>query len=136
MGFFGDLKAHSINSGAIQGNDYNTIMNLLENQSIYYIVANHETEKDKDHNYIVTKYWNNSQSKEDIMSYSNKMKYSVKIKNYYILELNKYNKKYIEIYHQGRNSDGSPRNPKIIINTKNLNNFLVHTIDFDDEIFN
>lgn len=136
LGFYGDLKAHSISSGAIQGNDYNTIMNLLENQSIYYIVANHETEKDKDHNYVVTKYWNNSQNKEDVMSYSNKMKYSVKIKNYYILELNKYNKKYIEIYHQGKNSDGSPRNPKIIISTKNLNNFLVHTIDFDDEIFN
>ena len=131
LGYYGDLKAHSISSGGIQGNDYNTIMNLLENQSIYYIVANHETEKDKDHNNIVTKYWNKKQSKDDLLSYANKMKYSVKIKSYYILELNKYNKKYIDIYHQGRNSDGRPRNPKISISMKNINNFLVHTIDFD-----
>ena len=107
-------------------------MNLLDNQNIYYIVANHETEKDKDHDYMVTKYWNSQQNKNDLMSYSNKMKYSVRIKSYYVLELNKYNKKYIDIYHQGKNSDGTPRNPKISISIKNINNFLVHVINFDE----
>ena len=133
MGFYGDLKAHSINNSGIQGNDYDTIMKLLETQSIYYIVANHETEKDSDHDFEVTKYWNKLQNKNDLMSYSKKMKYSVKLKSYYILELNKYNKKYIDVFHQGKNSDGSPRNPKISINIKNLNNFLVHIIEFDEE---
>ena len=133
LGFYGDLKAHSISSSGIQGNDYDTIMNLLENQSIYYIVANHETEKDSAHNYEVTKYWNSVQNKDNLMSYSKKMKYGVKIKSYYILELNKYNKQYINIFHQGKNSDGSPRNPKISISIKNINNFLVHCIKFDDE---
>ncbi len=132
LGFYGDLKAHTITSSGIQGNDYETIMNLLENQSVYYVVANHETEKDKEHDNIVTKYWNQQQNKDNLLSYSNKMKYSVKIKSYYILELNKYNKKYIDIYHQGKNSDGSPRNPKISISIKNINNFLVHTIEFDE----
>lgn len=131
LGFFGDLKAHSLTSGAIQGNDYATIMKLLEDQSIYYIVANHETEKDSSHNYIVTKYWNTLQNKDNLMSYSEKMKYGVTIKSYYILELNKYNKKYIDIYNQGKNSDGSTRNPKICISMKNINNFLVHIIEFD-----
>ena len=130
-GFYGDLKAHSVSSGGIQGNDYQTIMNLLENQSIYYIIVNHETEKDKDHGYVVTKFWNSQQNKSDLMSYSNKMKYSVTLKSYYILELNKYNKKYIDIYYQGKNSDGKPRNPKINISMKNIDNFLVHIINFD-----
>ena len=132
LNFYGDLKAHSISTGGIQGNDYKTIMNLLDNQNVYYIVANHETEKDKDHDYMVTKYWNSQQNKKDLMSYSNKMKYSVRIKSYYVLELNKYNKKYIDIYHQGKNSDGTPRNPKISISIKNINNFLVHVINFDE----
>ena len=132
LGFFGDLKAHSVTSSGIQGNDYETIMKLLENQSIYYIVANHETEKDSDHNYQVTKFWNKVQNKGNLMSYSNKMKYGVKLKSYYILELNRYNKQYIDVFNQGKNSDGSPRNPKISISMKNLNNFLVHIIEFND----
>lgn len=132
LGFYGDLKAHSISSGGIEGNDYETIMSLLEDQSIYYVVANHETEKDKDHGYVVTKYWNKSQNKDNLMSYSGKMKYGVKIKSYYVLELNKYNKKYIDIFYQGKNSDGKPRNPKISISSKNINNFLVHMIEFYD----
>lgn len=133
LGFYGDLKAHSTNSTGIQGNDYTTVMDLLENQIIYYIVANHDTEKDKDHDYIVTKFWNEQRNKTDLMSYANKMKYSIKIKSYYVLELNRYNKKYIDIYHQGRNSDGSPRNPKISISIKNINNFLVHIVEFDEK---
>lgn len=133
LGFYGDLKAHSISSGGIQGNDYETIMELLETQSVYYIVANHETEKDRDHGYVVTKYWNEQQNKKDLMSYSNKMKYSIKLKSYYILELNKFNKKYIDIFNQGKNSDGNHRNPKISISIKNINNFLVHIVEFDEE---
>ena len=136
LGFYGDLKAHSISTNGIQGNDYNTIMKLLETQSIYYIVANHETERDRDHGYVVTKYWNTAQKKEDLMSYSSRMKFCVNIKSYYILELNKYNKQYIDIYNQGRNSDGHSRNPKISISMNNLSNFLVHTINFGDEIIN
>ncbi len=131
LGVFGDLKAHSLNTDGVQGNDYDTIMDLLEKQSIYYIVVNHETEKDKDHNYIVTEFWNKEQEKDDLRSYSNKMKYSVKIKSYYILELNKYNKKYLKIYHQGINSDGKPRNPKIMISSKDLNNFIIHALYFE-----
>lgn len=133
LGFFGDLKAHSVTSSRIQGNDYETIMKLLETQIIYYIVVNHETEKDSDHNYEVTKFWNTVQNKKDLMSYFNKMKYGVKIKSYYVLELNKYNKQYIDVFNQGKNSDGSPRNPKISISMKKINNFLVHIIEFDEE---
>lgn len=131
LGYYGDLKAHSNVSSAIQGNDYDTIMELLEVQSIYYVVCNHDTVKDKDCNYEVTEFWNGQQNKEDKRSYGNKMKNSVQLKGYQVLELNKYNKKYLSIFKQGKNSDGKPRNPKIMISEKNIGNFLVHFVDFD-----
>ena len=134
LGLYGDLKAHSVTSSGIQGNDYDTIMSLIDKQSVYYVVANHYTEKDKEHNYVVTKFWNEAQGKDDLMSYANKMKYSVKISSYSILELNKYNKKYICIYKQGKNSNGKPREPKINIKNKDLPNFIIHSIYFDDDI--
>lgn len=132
LGMYGDLKAHSIDTAGIQGNDYETIMNILENQSIYYIVCNHTTEKDKDHGLKVTEFWNRKLNKTDLKSYGKKMKYKVSVKSYYILELNKYNKKYITMYNQGRNSDGKPRRPKIYITNRNIPNFLVHVLDFTD----
>lgn len=131
LGFYGDLKAHSSVSNAIQGNDYETIMELLEMQSIYYIVCNHDTVKDKDCGYEVTEFWNAQQNKSDKHSYGNKMKNKVILKGYQILELNKYNKEYLNIFNQGKNSDGKPRNPKIMISEKNIGNFLVHFIDFE-----
>ncbi len=132
LGIYGDLKTHSLNSAAIQGNDYETIMSLIENQSIYYIVCCHETEKDKNHNFVVTEFWNKAQYKTNLHSYGNKMKYSVKLKKYYILEINKYNKKYLKIFKQGKNSDGKPREPKIMIPDKYIENFLVHVVKFED----
>lgn len=133
MQMYGDLKAHSSSSTAIQGNDYETIMNLLKTQSIYYVVCKHDTEKDKMHNYEVTEFWNKSQNKEDLHSYGEKMKYSVKLTGYYILEINKYNMKHLQIFKQGKNSNGKEREPKIIIPEKNINNFLVHVVEFDEE---
>lgn len=130
MGIYGDLKAHSSTSTAIQGNDYETIMNIIENQSIYYIVCNHDTVKDSKENYVVTEFWNKIQHKDNLHSYGEKMKYSVKLNSYFILEINKYNKKYLNVFNQGKNSNGKPREPKIMINEKNLNNFLVHIVEF------
>lgn len=128
---YGDLKAHSGSSPGIQGNDYETIMSLLEHQSIYYIICNHETIKDKDRGYVVTEYWNRIQDKKYLRSYGNKMKNQVVIKSYYILEINKDNKKYLDIFYQGVNSNGKPRNPKISISSKNINNFLIHAFILD-----
>lgn len=134
IGCYGDLKAHSIGTYGIQGNDYETIMELLDSGIVYYVVANHETEKDKDHNYEVTNFWNKMLNKDDLFSYGNKMKFSVTVTNYQILELNRFNKSYLRIYNQGKNSNGKSREPKIIINKRDINNFLVHTIVFDEVI--
>ncbi len=123
---FGDLKAHSNNTNDIQGNDLDTIMNIIENKSIYYVVCNHNTESDRNHGYEVTVFWNKILGKDNLYSYKNKMKNSVKLTSYCILEINKFNKDYLDIFKQGHNSNGKPRKPKILIKKNKINNFLIH----------
>ncbi len=127
---YGDLKAHSNESTGIQGNDWDTIMSVLESDSVYYIVLNHNTEKDRDHGNEVAIFWNTKLGKENLLSYASKMKHAVSLTSYYILEINKFNKQYLDVFHQGHNSDGSPRNPKIQIKEKNIGNFLIHQMEF------
>ena len=64
------------------------------------------------------------------MSYSNKMKNSVELTSYLILEINRFNSQYLNIFKQGHNSDGNPRAPKISIKKQNISNFLIHQVNF------
>lgn len=127
---YGDLKAHSNTSSGIQGNDWDTIMKILQTKSVYYVVLNHNTEKDSEYGNAVAIFWNTQLNKTNLLSYSKKMKFSVELTSYYVLEINKFNKQYLDVFYQGHNSDGSPRNPKIQINNKNIGNFLIHKMDF------
>lgn len=130
---YGDLKAHSSSSRAIQGNDWETIFEILGstkyNNHIYYIVCEHDTDKDKDHDYKVTKFWNKAQNKANEMSYSSRMKNSVQLTKYYILDINNENKKYLSKFRQGINSDGHLREPKIMIDNENLDKFIIAKAD-------
>lgn len=127
---FGDLKAHSNDSSGIQGNDWDTIMSLIERKSVFYVVCNHNTERDRNHCNEVTIFWNTALGKKNILSYADKMKHSVTLTSYYVLEINRFNKQYLDVFHQGHNSNGKPRNPKITIKSKNIGNFLIHQIEF------
>ncbi len=124
--FLGDLKTHS-ESSDILGNDENNIKKALElYNKLWYIVFSHNTIKDKDKNYVVTKFWNKALNKDNSMSYANRMKYSISFVDLKILEINNYNKSYLNIFNQGHNSNGLPRKPKIKINKKDINNFLIY----------
>lgn len=131
---YGDLKAHSNHSGGIQGNDWNTVNNIINDvtkeRSVYYIVLEHLTRKDKDFQFRVTEYWNRVQGKENLHSYGNRMKYDVELKRYYILDINRFNQMYLKEFHQGKNSDGKPRNTKIMIGKKEIPLFLIHSKEF------
>lgn len=127
---YGDLKAHSNDSGGIQGNDWDTVMSVIEKKSIYYVVVNHDTERDRDHDNEVTIYWNQQLGKKDLHSYANKMKHSVRLTSYYVLEINKGNAEFLDEFKQGHNSNGDPRQKKIQINKKNLDKFLIYQKDF------
>lgn len=123
---YGDLKTHSNDSKGILGNDLQTIKKLINKSSIYYIVCNHDTEKDKDYNYEVTIFWNKLCNKDNLYSYGEKMKHSIKITDYQILEINKFNGRYLGIFNQGINSNQKSRTPKIQIKERDINNFLIH----------
>lgn len=127
---YGDLKAHSYDSSGIQGNDWDTVMNVLNNANIYYIVCEHDTIKDKDKDFEVTLYWNKKLGKSNLMSYSKRMKNAVHLTGYKVLEINKYNKQYLSEFKQGRNSNGDARAKKIMIKSKDINNFLIHQKTF------
>lgn len=127
---YSDLKCHSNDSKGIPGNDLPTIQKVLKFSSVYYIVCNHNTKRDKDCNNEVTIYWNRCLNKTKLLSYSNKMKNTVFLTSYRILEINRYNMKYLDVFNQGHNSNGKPRVPKIQIKDKNINNFLIHEVIF------
>ena len=126
---YGDLKAHSEDSRGIQGNDWDTIFGIISKQDekshIYYIVCEHSTEKDSLHEYEVTRFWNSSQGKANLMSYAKKMKNSVRLKRVYILDINYSNHEHLTMFRQGLNSNGRPRAPKIMIEHDNLPCFII-----------
>ena len=130
---YGDLKAHSEESRGIQGNDWDTIFRIISGQDetshVYYIVCEHSTEKDSIYNYEVTKFWNKSQGKSNLMSYSTRMKHNVRLKKVYILDINYNNRLYLTKFKQGINSNGKPRAPKIMIEHDNLQHFIVKQVD-------
>lgn len=127
-GCYGDLKSHSIGSGAILGNDKDTILQLLQDGPVYYIVCNHDTLMDRGCGGAVTRHWNQLQGKENLSSYANKMKHSVHLRSYYILMLTKDNVQYLRDFNQGHNSGASqlPRKQKIQIPIREIENFLIH----------
>lgn len=127
---YGDLKAHSEGVRSIPGNDFSVITKQILNEDkpgrVYYIVCEHSTEKDCNHGYEVTKFWNTAQKKTNLMSYSTRMKNSVRLNKLYILEININNMEYLSIFWQGINSNKKPRPPKIGIECKNFKHFVIH----------
>jgi len=129
--FLGDLKTHSNESSAILGNDTGNINKALKKYGkLWYIVFNHNTFRDSENNYEVTIFWNTSQKKVNLKSYSKKMKNKIELTDFMILEINSYNYKYLSVFNQGINSNKLPREPKIKIDKKMINNFLIYSSKF------
>ena len=129
--YYGDLKAHSNDSTAILGNDLLNIEQALDNfGKIWYVVFNHDTVKDSVKEYEVTLFWNQRLQKENLMSYSKKMKNSITFTDFQVLEINNYNKNYISAFNQGHNSNSKERKPKIKIDNNKINNFLIYHSEF------
>jgi hypothetical protein len=130
--FLGDLKTHSVDSSAVLGNDMNVVDKVLDKYNkLWYVIFEHDTIKDNTKDYEVTTYWNQKinclkEKKKPLDSYGSRMKNSIEIKKMIIAEINKYNKKYLSVFNQGLNSNGKPREPKIKINNKALDNFVIH----------
>ena len=125
---YADLKAHSDYSTGIQGNDWQTVMDIITqpaNNHIFYFVGEHGTEKDNLYDFEVTHYWNRMQGKSNLLSYSTRMKNNVEFNHAYIFDINLGNMKYLSKFKQGINSNGKPREPKIMIEQDSYSKFLI-----------
>ena len=59
VSFYGDLKSESLSSGAILGNDKESILEAINTyDKFWYIVYEHDTIKDKDRNYEASEFIN------------------------------------------------------------------------------
>lgn len=128
---YGDLKAHSVESRGIPGNDWETIMNIVKdpNNHVYYIICEHAINRDRDFDYEVTMFWNTLLKKDNLYSYKDKMKHDATLLRAYILDINSTNVEYLSKFRQGINSNGKPRPPKIMIDDKYLDKFIIEKIE-------
>ncbi len=130
--YFGDLKAHTVNTN-ILGNDKQTVIKAILNfKKIWYVVFSHHTIKDKKG--ITTKFWNQAlnnrggSKKKKLDSYLSRMKSSVKLNDFVVLEINNSNQKYLSDFKQGKNSNNNSRNTKISIKKADIenDNFVIY----------
>lgn len=123
--FYGDLKANSISSSAILGNDWSVVKkSIQENGKLWYIVMNHKTIKDEDKSATIerTKYINKIDG-TDKNTPRRAIKKSIKFEELILIEINKWNINLLDEFQEGMlNSDGNLRNRKFQIKKKHLNN--------------
>lgn len=132
---YGDLKAHSEGKKDIPGNKTETIQRMLsEKGEVIYVVCVHKTERDLEHDSVVTHYWNdnktNRKPKQNRDSYAKRMKHSVELQSVEVLSINAENVKFLKGFTQGKNSNGKQRKVKVMIDGEQISKFrrLTYTI--------
>ena len=139
--FYGDLKASDESKSLAPGNDKQSLIDCIYRyDKFWYVIYEHKTIKDSEStNYEATKLRNryikeiDSTYHKDEMSYHKRMKHSVRFVKMSIVELNRINyRNILTTFNQGRQPDGSPRNPKFNINKKFLDddNFVVFRYEY------
>jgi hypothetical protein len=138
--FFGDLKTSDKSKKESLGNDQLNFIRAVEKHGkFWYIIYEHETRKDSSNNFEATlfrsKYISELENKQldekKMLSYSKKMKHSIKFTNMVILELNPSNYKSVLVnFNQGKQPTGEKRKPKFLINKRNIDNIVVYRYTF------
>ncbi len=134
--FLGDLKMHTTSTDSVLGNDAASVHEAIKKHTkLWYVVFMHETVYDRTRGHEVTQFWNAHLSAQgtpkDPLSYGVRMKHSITLTRVVILELNRYNVRYLSQFNQEKNSNGKKRNPKVSlpISKTQINNFLVYQKD-------
>ena len=137
LNFYGDLKASDIKKKEAPGNDQGNTMEAISKYGrLWYIVYEHETEKDKNHKNEMAiarmKLIDPSFKDGDHISYTTRMKHSVNFKKMHIYELNAVNMHDIlSDFNQGHNSGASmaDRVAKFLLSKENMNNSIIYTFE-------
>lgn len=136
---YGDLKADQINHD-ILGNSFECLDTVIRDNhgTVYYICCLYKAEKDSDHHYEVSKYWNNYvreaskryTSIDDLKErYGKRMKYSVKPQLLCVLKIDEtiYEILKKNPFAQGVNSDGNDRKPKLKVQKDMINALTIYS---------
>ena len=137
---FGDLKAEQIDED-ILGNAYDSFDNVIKEHTgvVYYVVCLIESEKDSQHDYQVTRYWNTLRddpytTEEEMRERIGKtMKYSVSPKKLCVLKIDKVAYEILKKtpFAQGINSNGKARPPKLKVKKDMIDALSVFSVNFD-----
>lgn len=137
LNFYGDLKASDIKQKETPGNDQrNTLEAISKYGRLWYIIYEHETEKDRNHNNEMAiarmRLIDPTFIEGNHISYVSRMKHSVKFKKMSIYELNEVNMHDIlSDFNQGHNSGVSmaERVAKFLLSKENMNNSIIYTYE-------
>lgn len=141
---FGDLKASNITVKDSPGNDAGRFFQCLKEYGrFWYVIYEHETWHGRDNENISTIAWNDfrrsvghvghKKGMYDSLSYAGRFKEAVRFVRVKVLEVNNANADIVlkEFQKNFRQPDGSLRRPKVSINKKDIDNFLIYTKSID-----
>lgn len=135
--YYGDLKASNAAGREAPGNDAEDIKRCIaEYGRFWYVIYEHETWHSRDEGDAPVVAWNEwrrsvghvGRKEYDPLSYARRFKSAVKFSRMLILEVNEANFSVVlGEFNQGRQPGGAARAVKVMINKRNIDNFLIHS---------
>lgn len=137
--FFGDLKASTSSSSQAPGNDAADLRRCVQEYGrFWYVVYEHDTWRSADHGDLATIEWNtwkwekgfraSGRTELKPLSYRTRFKAAVDFTSMFVLEVNPANIGVVlSDFHQGVQPSGEARALKVMINKRNIENFLVYS---------
>ncbi|MFJ9313446.1 hypothetical protein ACIRN4_04575 [Pimelobacter simplex] len=135
--YYGDLKASDVTKHESPGNDAEDIKRCIaEYGRFWYVIYEHFTHHSRDNGDRATIAWNEwkrsvgyqSRKPYDPLSYAKRFKESVRFVKMMILEVNEANFQLVlGNFAQGKQPSGAARALKVMINKRNIDNFLIYS---------
>ncbi|MFV2144058.1 hypothetical protein [Isoptericola sp. G70] len=137
LDFYGDLKASDIIKHESPGNDAEDLKRCIEQYGrFWYVVYEHRTWHARDNGDLATIAWNEwrrdkgyvAKKGYNELSYARRFKEAVRFERMRVLEINAANFGVVlGSFKQGRQPDGASRALKVMINKRNIDNFLIYS---------
>lgn len=135
--YYGDLKASNISKRESPGNDAETILECVQKFGrFWYVLYEHETWHGKSQEHSPTIAWNEwrrsvgyqGRNPYNALSYASRFKAAVSYVQMSILEINEANFHLaLGQFNQGQQPGGAPREPKVMILKRDIDNFLIYS---------
>lgn len=142
--YYGDLKSSDVTRRESPGNDAEAISRCVAQYGrFWYVIYEHETRHARDNSDLATIAWNEWKRSVgyertkgyDPLSYARRFKETVRFVKMSILEVNEANFKVVlGDFAQGRQPDGAARALKVMINKRNVDNFLIYSRTVPQEV--